>query len=35
MHLSWNLFQTLFGFNVSGKDTYSIIEFNITEENLL
>ncbi len=25
LHFSWNLFQTLFGFNVSGKDTYSII----------
>jgi hypothetical protein len=35
MHLSWNLFQTLFGFNVSGKDTYSIIEFNIKEGNLI
>ncbi len=35
MHLSWNLFQTLFGFNVSGKDTYSIIEFKIKEGNLI
>ena len=24
MHLSWNLFQTLLGFNVSGQDTYLI-----------
>ena len=35
LHLSWNLFQTLFGFNVSGQDTYSIIEFSITENSLL
>lgn len=35
LHLSWNLFQTLLGFNVSGQDTYSIIEFSITEKNLL
>lgn len=35
MHLSWNLFQTLVGFNVSGQDTYSIIEFKINESNLI
>lgn len=35
MHLSWNLFQALFGFNVSGLDTYSIIEFKINEANLI
>lgn len=35
LHLSWNLFQTLLGFNVSGQDTYSIIEFKINEENLI
>ncbi len=35
LHLSWNLFQTLFGFNVSGKDTYSLIEFSLNEKNLL
>jgi membrane protease YdiL (CAAX protease family) len=35
MHLSWNLFQTLFGFNVSGRDTYSLIEFKINEANLM
>ena len=35
LHLSWNLFQTLFGFNVSGKDFYSLIEFKIQENNLL
>ncbi|QTD38193.1 CPBP family intramembrane metalloprotease [Polaribacter batillariae] len=35
MHLSWNLFQTLLGFNVSGQDSYSIIEFKINEGNLV
>ncbi|WP_222843479.1 CPBP family intramembrane glutamic endopeptidase [Roseivirga misakiensis] len=35
LHLSWNLFQTLLGFNVSGQDTYSIIEFQIQESNLM
>ena len=35
LHFSWNLFQTLLGFNVSGQDTYSIIEFKINESNLL
>lgn len=35
LHLSWNLFQTLFGFNVSGQYVYSIIEFSITEKNIL
>jgi len=35
LHLSWNLFQTLFGFNVSGKDAYSLIEFRIFEKNLI
>jgi len=36
LHLSWNLFQTLFGFNVSGQDTYSsLVEFSLPEKNLL
>lgn len=35
MHLSWNLFQAVFGFHVSGQKTYSLIEFGITENNLL
>jgi len=35
LHLSWNLFQTTLGFNVSGQDLYSLIEINITENNLL
>jgi membrane protease YdiL (CAAX protease family) len=35
LHLSWNLFQTTLGFNVSGQDLYSLVEFSITENNLL
>jgi len=35
LHFSWNLFQTFFGFNVSGQDTYSIIEISLPEKNLL
>lgn len=35
LHLSWNLFQTLFGFNVSGQDSYSLIEFTIQENNMI
>lgn len=35
LHFSWNLFQSFLGFNVSGKDVYSIIEFKIIEKNLL
>lgn len=35
LHFSWNLTQAFLGFNVSGKKTYSIIEFKITENNLL
>ena len=34
-HLSWNFFQVIFGFNVSGMDTYSLIEFEISEPNSL
>ena len=33
LHLSWNFFQVMFGFNVSGIDTYSFIEFEILENN--
>ena len=32
-HFSWNLFQSLSGFNVSGQDIYSIIEFTIPVTN--
>ncbi len=35
LHLSWNLFQSLFGFNVSGQDFYSLIEFNIPQNNFI
>lgn len=35
LHFSWNLFQTLFGFKVSGQESYSIIEFNLKENNLI
>lgn len=35
LHLSWNLFQTILGFNVSGQDSYSLIEFSISENTLL
>lgn len=35
LHLSWNLFQTLYGFNVSGQDVYSLIEFKMNEPNLI
>lgn len=35
LHFSWNFFQSLFGFNVSGLDTYSLIEIEIPESNLI
>lgn len=35
LHFSWNLFQTLFGFNVSGQDFYSLVEYNKVENNFL
>ena len=35
LHFSWNFFQSMFGFRVSGLDSYSIIEFSIIENNLL
>ena len=34
-HFSWNFFQVIFGFNVSGLETYSLIEFEIFEPNNL
>jgi hypothetical protein len=34
LHFGWNLFQTHFGFNVSGLDVYSLIEINYTSANL-
>jgi membrane protease YdiL (CAAX protease family) len=35
LHFSWNFFQSLFGFNVSGLDTYSLIEFEMLEPNII
>ena len=35
LHFSWNFFQTLFGFNISGQDLYSLIEFKIEEKNII
>ncbi len=34
-HFSWNLFQSFLGFNVSGNEYYSIIEYKINNENRL
>ncbi len=33
MHLSWNLFQSLLGFNVSGGDNYSLIVITMKDAN--
>jgi len=33
MHFSWNLFQALMGFNVSGHDVYSLIDFSLSDNN--
>lgn len=33
-HFSWNFFQSLFGFNVSGLDSYSLIEFSMSDGNI-
>jgi hypothetical protein len=35
LHFSWNFFQSMFGFKVSGLDSYSIIKFTIPENNML
>jgi membrane protease YdiL (CAAX protease family) len=35
LHFSWNFFQSLFGFNVSGQNIYSVIEFKIAKPNLI
>ena len=35
LHFSWNFFQSMFGFKVSGLDSYSVIEFTIPENNML
>jgi hypothetical protein len=33
MHLSWNLFQSLLGFNVNGGDNYSLIVITMKDAN--
>ncbi|RCW20652.1 CPBP family intramembrane glutamic endopeptidase [Marinilabilia salmonicolor] len=35
LHFSWNFFQTHLGFNVSGQDSYSLIEIKILTDNYL
>lgn len=35
LHFSWNFFQTNFGFNVSGENSYSLIEFIFKKSTLL
>jgi len=35
LHFSWNLFQTMVGFNVSGQDVYSVVEFSMTDKNII
>ncbi len=33
LHFSWNFFQTVYGFNVSGQKLYSLFEIKINEAN--
>lgn len=35
LHFSWNLVQTLMGFNVSGHDQYSLVEFQLSGNHLI
>lgn len=35
LHFSWNFFQVLLGFNVSGQNWYSLVKFGTTEQTLL
>lgn len=35
LHFSWNFFQSMFGFNVSGLDSYSIIQFSIPQNTII
>lgn len=35
LHFSWNFFQTVLGFNVSGQNTYSVIKFSRVENTIL
>lgn len=35
LHFSWNFFQTFLGFNVSGQNAYSVINFKIEKSTIL
>lgn len=35
LHFSWNFFQVLLGFNVSGQNVYSLVRFKMPQETLL
>ncbi|MFD0977044.1 CPBP family intramembrane glutamic endopeptidase [Salinimicrobium gaetbulicola] len=35
LHFSWNFFQAILGFKVSGQNSYSMIRFSMTEPTLL
>lgn len=35
LHFSWNFFQSLFGFNVSGQESYSLVQIDIPDPNLI
>ena len=35
LHFSWNFFQSMFGFNVSGLDSYSIVQFSIPQNTII
>lgn len=34
LHFSWNFFQSIYGFNVSGQKLYSLFEIKVVEDNL-
>ncbi|GAA4280149.1 hypothetical protein GCM10022260_05700 [Gaetbulibacter aestuarii] len=35
LHFSWNFFQTLFGFKVSGQEFYSLVELEVSDNNII
>lgn len=35
LHFSWNFFQAMLGFNVSGQNLYSVVKVNMKEDTLL
>ncbi len=35
LHFSWNFFQSFFGFNVSGQNSFSVINTDIVKNNIL